>query len=171
MTCSAGRNLPCGIILFILLVLPSLSAAATLSGMVQWIHDGDTIQVGGIGTVRLLGIDAPEQEASHRDRFFRRWKISPENLRRTHREGKTYLIGTLKGQTVLLKTDAEQRDRYGRLLAYVYTPEDKLVNQDLLEKGYAVVYRRFDFGLKEEFLAAEAEARNARRGVWRGQSD
>ncbi len=170
MSFPAVRSIRCGIVLLCLL-LPSLSAAATLSGTVQWIHDGDTIRVSGIGTVRLLGIDAPEQEASHRDRFFRRWKISPEDLRRTHREGKTYLIRTLKGQTVQLKTDAEQRDRYGRLLAYVYTPAGQLVNRNLLEKGYAVVYRRFDFVLKKDFLAAEADARKARRGIWQEQPD
>ena len=120
----------------------------------------------GIGTVRLLGIDAPEYEASRRDRYYRRWGIDPATLRRIHREGKAYLIDSLKGRTVALATGKEQRDRHGRLLAYVYLPDGRLLNRLLLKKGYAVVYRRFDFELKADFLEAEDRARRTKLGLW-----
>ncbi len=66
----------------------------------------------------------------------------------------------------MLKTEERKRDRYNRLLAYVYLPDGRLLNQLLLEKGFAVVYRRFDFELKSNFLTAEARARDKKRGIW-----
>lgn len=156
-----------GSLLLCLLLLPALSTAASLTGRVNWVHDGDTIEVSGIGTVRLLGIDAPEREPSRRDRFYHRLGISSAALRKIHKEGKAYLICSIKGQTVNLATERHQRDRYNRLLAYVYLPDGQLLNQLLIEKGYAVTYRRFDFDLKDDFLAAEARARRDAQGLWR----
>ena len=152
--------------LLLCLLLPAPVVAETIMGQVTWIHDGDTIKVAGIGTVRLLGIDAPEHEASPRDRYYQRWGISPATLRRIHKAGKTYLIHSLKEQTVTLITEQSQHDRHNRLLAYVYLPDGRLLNRQLLEKGYAVVYRRFDFGLKDNFLEAEAWARQKESGLW-----
>lgn len=152
--------------LFGILLLPAPSTAETFSGKVKWIYDGDSIEVAGIGTVRLLGIDAPEYKSSQRDRYYLRWGIEPAALRHINRAGKTYLIETVKGKTVVLKTEKKDRDRYNRLLAYVYLPDGRLLNQHLLEKGYAVVYRRFDFDLKSEFLEAESRARSNKQGLW-----
>jgi micrococcal nuclease len=152
--------------LLLCMLLPTLAAADTLSGRVKWIYDGDTIEVAGIGTVRLLGIDAPEYKASQRDRYYQRWGIEPSTLRRIHEEGKTFLIETLKGEVVVLETEAGKRDRYNRLLAFVYLPDGRLLNQLLLEQGFAVVYRRFDFKLKSDFLKTEELSRNNRQGLW-----
>ncbi len=158
---------------FLLLILlwgalcpPTLVARDTLTGTVRWIYDGDSIEVTGIGPVRLLGIDAPEHEASSRDAWFRRQGIAPAVLRRINKEGRSFLIANVKNQTVTLTCEPESRDRHGRLLAYVTLPDGRLLNRLLLEKGYAVVYRRFDFAFKADFLAAESEARRNRAGLW-----
>jgi len=148
------------------MLLPTLAAADTLSGRVQWIYDGDSIEVTGVGTVRLLGIDAPEYKPSQRDRYYQRWGIAPATLRRINQEGKTYLIDSVKGETVVLKTEEKKRDRYNRLLAYVTLPDGRLLNRLLLERGYAVVYRRFDFEKKTDFLTAEKMSRDNRQGLW-----
>lgn len=152
--------------LLLCLLLPALAAAESLSGQVKWIYDGDSIEVAGIGTVRLLGIDAPEYKPSQRDRYYQRWGIEPCTLRQINQAGKNFLIKSVKGQTVVLKAEEKKRDRYNRLLAYVYLPDGRLLNQLLLEKGYAVVYRRFDFAFKADFLEAEDLARSNRRGLW-----
>jgi micrococcal nuclease len=143
-----------------------LVAAADLHGRVTWINDGDTLQVAGVGAVRLIGIDSPEMEDSPRDRYYQRQGIDRVVLRRVAREALRFNIRTVKGETVTLRTDAERRDRYGRLLAYVVLPDGHLLNRLLLEKGYAAVYRRFDFRLKKDFLRAEAEARHRHLGLW-----
>ncbi|APG28794.1 hypothetical protein A7E78_13735 [Syntrophotalea acetylenivorans] len=152
--------------LLLLALLPSSASAETLSGRVKWIYDGDSIEVTGIGTVRLLGIDAPEHKASQRDRYYLRWGIEPATLRHINQAGKTYLIESVKGETVVLKTENKERDRYNRLLAYVYLPDGRLLNRLLLEKGFAVVYKRFDFEQKTDFLEAESQARCNKNGLW-----
>jgi micrococcal nuclease len=69
---------------------------------------------------------------------------------------------------VTLTFDHERHDRYGRTLAYVTLADGRLLNRLLLEEGHAIVYRRFDFRLKNDFLAAEERARGKGAGMWRG---
>ncbi len=147
-----------------LLLWVGVAAAAT--GRVTWIDDGDTLQVAGLGSVRLLGIDAPEHTPSERDNFLLRQGVPEPTLRRISAAARAFNIATVKGREVTLSYDGETRDRHGRTLAYVFLPDGRLLNRLLLEKGYAVVYRRFAFSRKDEFLAAEAAARQQKVGVW-----
>ncbi|MBD1401195.1 thermonuclease family protein [Pelovirga terrestris] len=160
-----------GRILLVLLLLVQLCAcrqAEAVSGRVTWVYDGDTIEVEHIGRVRLLGIDAPEAEASDRDRFYRhRFKISPATLRTVARQAGQFVIRHSRNQIVRLEFDRERTDQYERTLAYVYLPDGRLLNQLLVEEGLAAVFRRAEFELKDQFLAAEDKARNQKRGLWR----
>lgn len=156
-----------GICLVLLLLAVAAGAGAgELRGRAEWIYDGDTIRVAGVGKVRLLGIDTPEREASDKDRFFVKLGGNGKALRRIAGEALRFNIATVKGKEVRLTLDHEKRDAYGRLLAYVVLPDGRLLNRLLLEKGYAVVFRRYDFRLKEEFLAAEERARDMKVGLW-----
>jgi micrococcal nuclease len=123
--------------------------------------------VAGVGKVRLLGIDTPEREASEKDRFFVKLGGNGKVLRHIAGEALKFSMAQVKGKEVRLTLDHEQRDAYGRLLAYVTLPDGRLLNRLLLERGYAVVYRRFDFRLKEEFLAVEEQARRKKVGLWK----
>jgi len=159
----------------ILLFIPTTAACTgqqdELHGRVTWIHDGDTLEVGGLGKVRLLGIDCPEMEGSARDRFYRdRFNIPSSALRRTARAALDFNIQQVKGRQVTLQFDESRRDRYGRLLAYVRLPDGRCLNQLLLEKGMATVYRKFDFSRKDDFFAAEQRARRSGLGMWRALS-
>ncbi|MFA5516003.1 MAG: thermonuclease family protein [Desulfuromonadales bacterium] len=140
--------------------------AEPLSGKVERIYDGDTVRVAGIGKVRLLGIDAPERKASERDRFYAKRGVSPHRLRQIAEDARRFTTRMSKGQTVRLTFDSERRDDYGRLLAYVHLPDGRLLNRLLLEQGYAAVYRRADFRLKDDFFAAEAAAKEKKLGLW-----
>lgn len=152
------------------LVLPVCAdgPAKTLQGTVTWVHDGDTIEIEKLGKVRLIGIDAPEREDSPRDEFLQRQGVSATRQREIYRNAKAFNIRCVKGQTVSLTFDHPPRDRYGRLLAYVYLPDGRLLNRMLLEQGLAVVYRKFTFRMKTDFLAAEEQARLAGLGLWGG---
>ncbi|PLX86594.1 MAG: endonuclease [Desulfuromonas sp.] len=157
-------------LLLALLLLAGCAGADTeqITGRVTWVYDGDTLEVEGAGKVRLIGIDTPEREASGRDRFFReKFDISSETLRRGYRQALQFNIATAKGNTVRLEFDREKRDRHDRLLAYVTLPDGRLLNRLLLQKGLAVVYRRFGFRLKDDFLRAEAQARKEGTGLWK----
>lgn len=139
------------------------------TGTVTWVYDADTLELAPQGKVRLLGIDAPEKAASDRDRNFTKLGILPRRLRAVHGAGLSWCIHNIKGQQVTLTFDSTQRDRYdrhGRLLAYVHLPDGRLLNRLLLETGLVIVYRRFPFDAKTDFLAAEAEAKARGTGLW-----
>ena len=159
------------LILLLACLLPGVSVATAgrqpaLTGTVSWVHDADTLDVAPHGKVRLLGIDAPEKSASDRDQTFTSLGILPKRLRAIHGAGIAYGISNVKGQTVTLTVGATPRDRHGRLLAYVRLADGRLLNRLLLEEGLVIVYRRFDFDLKSDFLTAESEAKRRGIGLW-----
>lgn len=121
--------------------------------------DGDTIEVrvgGRDETVRLIGIDTPETvdprspvECFGREASERTKALLPE------------------GAGVRLVADVEPRDRYDRLLAYVYRDDGTFVNLALVEDGYAsVATYPPNVAHTSEFTAAAARARDEGRGLW-----
>lgn len=144
----------------------SEAAPGSVSGKVEWINDGDTLKVAGVGKVRLIGVDTPERHDSDRDRSFTRLGARQRQLRPAGQAALRFTIAQAKGKTVRLGFDGPQKDRHGRTLAYVYLPDGRMLNRLLLEQGYAVVYRRFDFRHKDDFLRAEAAAKASRIGLW-----
>ncbi len=155
------------LVAILLLFIPVTAQSATLKGRVTWIYDGDTIKVENIGKVRLIGIDTPETKASSRDRFYtKKYPIKAKKLRQIARQVKKYNIRWVKGKTVKLKLDRTKKDKYGRLLAYVYLPSGDMLNLVLVEKGFASVFRRYDFRHKKKFLKAEKKAQKRKSGLW-----
>jgi micrococcal nuclease len=134
---------------------PAPAAAATLR--VRQVIDGDTITVSGVGTVRLLGVDAPEKTGSYR-------QSEPYGDAATK-----FMKTLLDGKLVRLDYDGERKDQYNRTLAYVYLEDGTLANEAIIRAGYAETYRRFTYRLKPRFQAAEQEARAAHRGMWAGR--
>ena len=114
--------------------------------------DGDTIRVSGGRRVRYIGIDAPEVGSD------------PEYYGREAASFNDELVGE---QNVTLEKDASDKDRFGRLLRFVYA-DGILVNAELVREGYAraVVYPP-DTRYAECFAALEREAQDAGRGLWR----
>jgi micrococcal nuclease len=135
-------------------------AAAPGEGIVTHPVDGDTVDVdlGGVDErVRLIGIDTPESVA--RDRPVECY--GPE--------AKARMAELLPpGTAVRRGRDVEARDRYGRLLAYVFRSSDGVhINRLLVEEGYAEA-RPFEPNTtrQAELDEAESEARAAGRGLW-----
>ena len=160
------------IIGFGLAVLLALSGACSLPGrtgaaprpagvgVVTDPVDGDTVDVdlGGVDErVRLIGIDTPESVAHDRP------------VECFGPEAKARLAELLpRGTEVRLERDVEARDRFGRLLAYVFRAEDDLhVNLVLVQEGYAEA-RRFEPNVtrQAELDRAEDDARAANWGLW-----
>jgi len=74
----------------------------------------------------------------------------------------------VEDKTVVLEFDVERRDRYERLLAYVYLKDGTFVNAWLVENGYAMVMTvPPNVRHQELFLKFQREAREERRGLWR----
>ncbi|MGM0482798.1 MAG: thermonuclease family protein [Patescibacteria group bacterium] len=121
--------------------------------------DGDTIWVEidkEAESVRLIGVDAPELEGPHSMKGC----YGPEST--------AFLEELLSDRSVVLKRGegVSDRDKYGRLLRFVYTDEGEGVNGLMIEEGYAFVYGTEDFAKMDEFKEMEDEARNSRRGLW-----
>lgn len=154
--------------LSILLILPACAEDPTpaLQGTVTWIYDGDTLEIDPLGKVRLIGIDTPEREDSRRDRYLAEKGVPAARQRQIHQAAKKFNITHVKGQKVSLLLNDPPRDRHDRLLAYVYLEDGRLLNRLLVEQGLAVVYRKFAFRMKEDFLIAESEARHSGVGLW-----
>lgn len=145
--------------------------ASKLQGTVTWIYDGDTLEIATLGKVRLIGIDTPEREDSRRDQYLAEQGVSAARQRQVYQAAKNFGITHVKGQKVSLTLDNPLRDRHDRLLAYVHLPDGRLLNRVLVEQGLAVVYRRFEFKMKADFLVAEDKARQAGLGLWAKDGD
>jgi micrococcal nuclease len=115
--------------------------------------DGDTLWLSGIGKVRLIGVDTPEVYGD--DECY-------------GREASAFVERVVPlGSAVDYRLGIEERDRYGRALAYVYIDDGRLLNLLLVERGYAQVLTvppNVDFATR--FRMAARRARAARRGLW-----
>ena len=132
--------------------------AKSEEGVVVRVVDGDTLKVwitDEIQTVRLIGVDTPET------------KHPTKEVQRGGKEASAFTQSMLDRKTVRLEVDpaGDLVDRYDRLLRYVYL-DGKNFNATLIREGYAVAIRTFPYSRKREFLALEAQARKARRGIW-----
>lgn len=121
--------------------------------------DGDTIRVdlaSGEEAVRYIGIDTPESVKPGAPVECYAKRASAFNAR------------LVEGERVRLVRDVEERDRYGRLLAYVYRARDGLfVNAELVRRGYATV-ATFppNVAHEREFRRLARAARVSGRGLW-----
>lgn len=123
--------------------------------------DGDTLNV-QMGdkkeTVRLIGIDTPE---THDPR---------KPVQCFGEVAAAHTKALLEGKDVRLEPDPTDtdRDKYRRLLRYVYLPDGTLINRQLISDGYAFAYVIFPYTKMDDFKAAQADARAHNRGLWGG---
>lgn len=123
------------------------------------IIDGDTIEVkikNKIEKVRLLGIDTPEIEGP----YTKKECFGKEASQKTKE--------ILKGKRVYLIGDpqAKNRDKYGRLLRYVFLENGEFVNALLIKEGYAFQMSFEPFLFEDYFEKLEKKAKKERKGLW-----
>lgn len=124
--------------------------------IVTKVVDGDTIHLNTGEKVRFIGVDTPE--VNH-----------PKKKKEPHgKAASTFTRKLLEGRRVRVMR-APDKDKYGRTLAYVYTLDGVLINKEIIRQGLGRAYVKYKFDLKDDFLKAEAEAKNARRGIWSGK--
>ena len=135
------------------------SSVTTGSYRVTEFLDGDTISVDMNGRnekIRMIGVDTPETHDPRK---------TVECFGKAASEYTKQLIGE---GPVRLEADqlSTNRDRYNRLLRYVYTSDNKLVQAEIIKNGYGFAYVSFPFSMLDEFREYEKQAREQNLGLW-----
>lgn len=127
----------------------------TISVRVVAVHDGDTVSV-IIGMknerLRLIGIDAPEIGQGL-------WGIKAKNHLKE--------LLNHSGHIATLELDVEKRDKYGRILGYLWASDKKLINLEMVRDGYAVIFT-FPPNVKyvDDLRKAQDFAKKKNLGIW-----
>ncbi|HDM37526.1 MAG TPA: hypothetical protein ENG55_00525 [Candidatus Omnitrophica bacterium] len=148
-----------GLVVFFVIItskedIPRISEYQRPKYKVEKVIDGDTIRLDNGDIIRLIGIDTPE---------LHHHEIPVQVFAK---EASQFTKGLCEGFNVYLEYDKERQGKYGRTLAYVYLEDGRMVNEELLKRGYAYVLRRFPFSKKKEFLELQRRARLENRGLW-----
>ena len=143
------------------ILIPNLSTTPnTKTYTVIQVVDGDTIKVSMDDiktTIRLIGLDTPET-------------VDPRKpVQCFGKEATNKMLELLHNKIALLEEDKSQgdKDKYGRLLRYVFLPDETNVNKTLIQEGYAYEYT-YDLPYKyqDAFKKAQISARESKRGLW-----
>jgi micrococcal nuclease len=125
--------------------------------------DGDTLDVdmpdGKYKTtrIRLLGVDTPETKKPNTPVMY----YGPEASDYTRK------ITLGKKVTVLIDTVSDERDRFGRLLGYIRLEDGRIVNEMLVEDGYAYADLRFKHSDFEKYRELMEKAKVQKKGLWK----
>ena len=138
---------------------PSSFATSTLYAVTK-VVDGDTIHIdmnGKSETVRLIGINTPETVDPRRP------------VECFGKEASNKAKELLEEKKIRIETEQSQgeRDKYGRLLGYVFREDGLFFNKYMIEEGYAYEYTyRIPYQYQVEFKTAQKEAEANGRGLW-----
>jgi len=126
--------------------------------------DGDTFVVKDSSneiTVRLIGVDTPESVAPA--------SYDKENTEEGKKVSEIVKNTLQEGETLYLEFDVSEKDKYDRYLAYVYFEDGTMVQDWLLENGYAQTMTiKPDVKYAERFAEIEKKAKEGKKGFWNG---
>jgi micrococcal nuclease len=150
-------------------------------GAVSKVSDGDTLHVQADGTdhiIRLIGVDTPEfHESDKLERDAARTGQDKRTIQALGKRARDFVRRLCEGKPCRLEYDpanaaTSHRDRYGRLLAYLFMAGDSgsepLVNEEIIRAGYgaALTTYPYDKARQAQFLHLQAAARAAKKGLW-----
>lgn len=128
---------------------------------VRYAIDGDTVELSNGDKVRYIGMDTPEI----RERKGSEWIYKSMPYAEEAREFNKMLV---EGKSVRMEYDVQKKDKYNRVLAYVYIG-DKMVNIEMVKQGFAMIYTYPpNVRYVQRFIEAQKEARDNKKGLWSG---
>lgn len=136
---------------------PLLTADHAERETVKRIVDGDTFELGNGDKVRLIGVNTPETHGK---------------VQYYGKEASSYTEKQLLGRSVVLYPDVSDKDKYGRLLRYVFVAgEDVMFNERLVTEGYAQVMTvPPNVAFADSFVKLQREARERGAGLWKKEA-
>lgn len=137
--------------------------------LIKRVIDGDTLQLETGERLRLIGIDTPEMHESNKlYRDSQRTKQDTSTIKELGRRAYEFTKNLVEGKRVSLEFDIEKRDKYGRLLAYVYLKDGTFLNAEVARGGYASLMTiPPNVKYADLFLKLFQEARVNKRGLWK----
>ncbi len=160
------------VIFIVLAVFSSVNSYAKQKTTVTRIIDGDILQAlygEREERIRLIGIDTPESRVNKRAK--RDENMSEQDIKtiiEMGRNAKKYVDGLIKrGDYINIEFDVQKRDKHGRLLCYVYLSNGKMLNEEILKDGYAVIMTiPPNVKYKDIFSRAYNQAKERKAGLW-----
>ena len=145
---SAKAQLLVAIIAICLLLAGCIAQPNMITAQVTQVIDGDTIAIEGGEHIRYIGIDTPEKGQRY---YMEAWQANRE---------------LVEEKEVQLERDTSERDKYGRLLRYVYV-DGVFVNAELVSLGYAEA-KSYPPDIKHQSYLEELErkAKKEGKGMW-----
>ena len=130
--------------------------------LVKRVVDGDTFLLSNGERVRLLGIDSPEKFESKK--LDNDAEISGQDKKTIQKLGQLasdYVKNFVEGKKVYLEREPnyEDKDRYGRLLRWVYLEDGTFINGKIVKDGYGQVYEQYPVSKTDELRKYQKEAR------------
>lgn len=154
-------------------LLPHQSGSASLPQQNSFAYvtkaiDGDTLRLSTGEHVRLIGIDTPESRYNNKlERDSARSRKDANTIISMGKEAASFTRKLVQGKKVRLEFDVQKRDKYKRLLAYVYLEDGTFVNAKIVEEGYAQTMTvPPNVKYSDLFLKLQREAREKRKGLW-----
>lgn len=136
--------------------------------------DGDTftctLKNGEEIKVRLIGVDTPESRVNPKlERDVQKSGLQREEVLRMGKTAAEFTKRLLpEGEIVYLEQDVQKTDRYGRVLAYVWLKDGRMLNEVLVREGMAQVYTiPPNVKYQDVFLKAQRQAREEGKGFWK----
>ncbi len=160
-----GRLITWSVIVILIIIIVSFRLAERIGEerapsdrfRVKRVIDGDTVELTGGDRIRLLALDTPEQG----ERFYEAAKDLLEKL--------------ILGKLVRLEYGNARRDRYGRLLGYVYVDDSILTNRILIDSGLGYLYLFADNDLEhpqaKAMLDSQRDSMRRKVGLWSVQRE
>ncbi|GAB1349499.1 thermonuclease family protein [Ignavibacteriales bacterium] len=149
------------------------SKAGKDEAVVDKITDGDTFSVvfnERKEKIRLIGIDTPESRRNNRsEKQSDEENIDQETIIAMGKKAKEFMASLIKkGDKVRLEFDAQERDKYGRFLCYVYLEDGRMLNEVIIKEGYAYPLTIApNVKYEEKFRDAFRFARENNMGLWK----
>lgn len=159
-------------LLFPALIPASPSSRDRGTDTVVHIVDGDTLTIRHNGRpekIRLIGIDAPESKINNKTKKdAARGNGDIDTITKMGMEATRFVKTIIKpGDPIIIEFDKQTRDKYGRLLGYIYLSSGKMLNEEIIKAGYAhLLTYPPNVKYQDRFRKAFREAREKNRGLW-----